>query len=324
MGGEAGCVPHERSDAGGIRCAQSRDVTTFFSTARLALAVPPFLLACSGVPTREHTFEGADASASASATRAPEDSGTRPPASDSSVDPTALTDAATDDRGSDPDATGEGSAPPPDAGPVCTKQLTVLFAVGTGAGSLASHQNGCWTVVDADGAANNQYRKCSTSDWMVKNPSAPNYAFDDMNPNDSLGMDQSFLQSCSAGATGDGWEYLAYRGSWRLVFPANHLKAFFAELYTSDAHVDDLWFTQGVYQGNGQLGAHTVYPMINIGPVPTPPGLSATIENDGLAICKTINNNGYFGVYVGAWNQPMPANDPRVVALASALDSCTM
>ena len=205
-------------------------------------------------------------------------------------------------------------------GPACIKEITVLFSVGTGAGSLASHASGCWTVIDADGAANHAYRKCSTGSGVVQNPGAPNYAFDDTNPNDPLAEQQGFLQQCSAGATGDGWEYMAYRGGWRLLFPATHLRAFFAELHASDDDVDDNW--PGAYVGNPQLAHHTVYPMINIGPrgVAHP---ETTIENDGLAICRTIRDHGYFGVYVATWNEPMPDGDPRIVALAKALDGCT-
>ena len=205
-------------------------------------------------------------------------------------------------------------------GPACTKEITILFAVGTGAGSLASHASGCWTVLDADGAANHAYRKCSTGSGVVKNPSAANYAFDDTNPNSSLSGQQAFLKQCAAGATGDGWEYMAYRGGWRLLFPATNLRAFFAELHASDYDVDDNW--PGAYVGNPQLAHHTVYPMIDIGPIGVahPEG---TIETDGLAICKTIRDHGYFGVYVGTWNQPMPSSDPRILALAKALDGCT-
>lgn len=210
-----------------------------------------------------------------------------------------------------------------DSGPTvtCTKTLTVLFSVGTGAGALASHASGCWTVLDADGAANKSFRKCSTGQGVVQNPSASNYAFDDTNPNNSLSQQQSFMQQCSAGATGDGFEYMAYRGSWRLIYPATHLRAFFAELYSSDDYVDDDW--PSAYVGNAQLANHTVYPMINISPT-NGPSPENKIKTDGLAICKKIADKGYFGVYVATWNQPMTSNDARIVALANTLDACTM
>ena len=209
-----------------------------------------------------------------------------------------------------------------EAAPVdtCGKHLTVLFAVGTGAGALKSLAGSCWSVLDADGSANKSFRKCSTSTFTVSNASAPNWAFDDTNPNASLTQDQDFLKQCSANATGDGFEYMAYRGSWRLLYPATNLRAFFAELYAGDGDVADYW--PSAYTNNAQLANHTVYPMINIGPtsVSSP---ASTIEQVALATCKTIKDGGYFGVYVGTWNQPMSSTDARIVALASALDTCT-
>jgi hypothetical protein len=235
------------------------------------------------------------------------------------VEASAPTDAGHHDGG---DA-GHPHDAAAEAAPACGKHITVVFSVGTGAGSLASHTSACWSVVDADGAADKQWRKCSTSNFVVGNPSAPNWAFDDSNPNAPLSQDESFLQQCSAGSTGDGFEYLAYRGSWRLMYPATHLKAFFAELYTGDGAVDDLWSQPGVYSGNSQLAGHTVYPMINIGPTNPPSNVATVIENGALAMCKTVKDGGMLGVYVGTWNQPMPANDPRILALAKAVDSCT-
>jgi hypothetical protein len=201
----------------------------------------------------------------------------------------------------------------------CKKHLTVLFAVGTGAGELRSHAGDCWSVLDADGSANKSYRKCSAGTFTLTNASAPNYAFDDTNPNTPLADDQNFLKTCAAGATGLGFEYMAYRGSWRLL-SANHLTAFFAELYAGDGDVDDYW--PGHYVGDSQLAKHTVYPMINIGPTAVANPANA-IKTDALAMCKTVDDGGYFGVYVGTWNEPMTDDDARIVALASALDSCT-
>lgn len=229
-------------------------------------------------------------------------------------------DAAADHHVADASHPHEASV---EAGPGCGKSLTVVFSVGTGSGALSSHAGGCWSVVDADGAANHSWRKCSTGNWVVGNPSAPNWAFDDSNPTAPLSEDQSFLTSCSKGSTGQGFEYLAYRGSWRLLFPATHLDAFFAELYSSNASISDLLHTPGVYAGNAQLANHTVYPMINVGPTSPPSNEASVIEADALAMCKTVKDGGMFGVYVGTWNQPMPDNDPRIVALAKALDTCT-
>jgi hypothetical protein len=187
-----------------------------------------------------------------------------------------------------------------------------VFTVGTGASAVGSHSNGCWTVIDADGAANHAYRKCSTSNFVVENGNAASYAYDDTNPTRPLADDQSFLAKCSAGATGTGFEYMAYRGGWRLL-TAPHLVAYFAELYSSDQAIADsysLWQTT--------ISGHTVSPMINIGPHDP-----ATIEGSALKMCNRTPSRGYFGVYNAAWREGMAATDARAVAIAKALNTCT-
>ena len=228
------------------------------------------------------------------------DGAVSPPSSDA-----ALADAAATD--------GSPRTPPPDAGPNCRKHLKVIFAVGTGAGAVDSLSNGCWSVIDADGSANRQFRKCSTSNFVVSNPSAPNYAYDDTNPTRALSQDQSFLSQCSSGATGDGYEYMAYRGgAWRLL-TATRMRAYFAELYSSDASVADY-----LAQWPRTLSGHTVSPMINIGP-----NAASTIQSAASSMCTPLSDGGYFGVYNGAWQDPMPATDARARALATALNRCT-
>jgi hypothetical protein len=250
---------------------------------------------------------------------------TRPPALDEAGAP--ADGSAADDVGAPSEGGAEAAADAHDAAPdapSCAKHVTALFTVGTGAGSLASHAtSGCWDVVDADGAANNAWRKCSTNKYTVVNAGAVNWAFDDSAPTHDLTQDKDFISKCSAGATGIGFEYLAYRGGWRLLFPYPGLKAFVAELHSSDFDVDDYW--PSAYVNNQELASHTVYPMFNIGPRndPSPQQTLSKIEKHGESICKTIRDKGYFGIYVGTWDQPMPSNDPRIVALAKALDACT-
>jgi len=254
------------------------------------------------------------------------------PSDDASTDAPEGVDAARDDAqpadthadfdAHDASPTHDAAIDTFDAAPACTKHLTVLFSVGVGAGALAGHTNGCWDVVDADGAANHTFRKCSTSTFVVVGPDRPNYSYDDTNPSRPLSEDEDFLSKCASGATGDGYEFMAYRDGWRLL-GATHLRGFFAELYgdaTDD--VDSLWSVPGVYEGNKQLAGHHVYPMINVGP-PLASHLEGKIEKDALAICKTIADGGYFGTYVATWSDGMDATDPRVLALAKALDACT-
>lgn len=271
------------------------------SLPRLAtVVVVASMLACSGDP-------GAGAPA------APDDdagdAGGGAPAADlpTSSDPGTPSQAGGDDAGAD------GAAISADAGPACKKHLTVVYTVGTGASAVSSHSNGCWVGVDADGAANHQFRKCSTSNYMVQNATAPNYAFDDTNPTASLSAQQNFLSQCSSGATGDGYEYMAYRGgAWRLL-TATHIRAYFAELYSSDAAIADDY-------GNWQtaINGHTVSPMINFGPKdPT------TIKSYAAKMCARVPDHGYFGAYNSDWPSGMTATDTRAVALAAAINACT-
>ena len=243
-------------------------------------------------------------------------------ACDGGIDPMAAPDAAPAQPAVDAAAAPDGAAlapdaaphVTPDAGPNCRKHLTVVFSVGSGAGSVDSLSNGCWHVVDADGAANRQFRKCSTSTFVVQNPTAPNYAYDDTNPTRALTQDQNFLSQCASGATGDGYEYMAYRGgAWRLL-TATHMRAYFAELYSSDTTVDDFFSNWP-----RTLSGHTVSPMINIGP-----NAASTIQTGAGNMCTPLADGGYFGVYNGDWRNPMPATDARARALATALNRCTL
>jgi hypothetical protein len=204
----------------------------------------------------------------------------------------------------------------------CQKHLTVIFTIGV-PGKSKFKTNGCWTPVIADGAATATFRKCSTSSFAVQNGAAPNWAYDDTNPQHSLTQEKSFIASCSNGATGDGYEYMAYRGGWRLL-GATHLRAYFSELYGSTtSDIDSLWYVNGVYKNNAGLAAHNnVYPMINFGP-PLASNLQKKIHDDALTICKPIADGGYYGMYNASWRESWAANDVRLIALENALDECT-
>ena len=211
----------------------------------------------------------------------------------------------------------------PNTPPQCGKHITVIATVGV-PGASKYVTNGCWSVTVTDGAAvPTLYRKCSTSNYQVQNPAAPSWAYDDTNPEHPLATEKTFLQTCAKNATGDGWEFMAYRGGWRLL-TANHLKAYFAELYGSPmTDIDSLWYVNGVYKGNAVLAQHNdVYPMINFG-TPKASNLHTKMGQEALKICKTVKDGGYFGVYNAAWREGMPAGDPRLVALQNALDACT-
>ena len=198
----------------------------------------------------------------------------------------------------------------------CKKRIHVTFAVYT----YLSEQlgsNGCWvadrTTQDTD------YRDCH-SDGSVKNPHGTHWFYDDTNPYNDLGRERAAIAHCSAGAKG-GFEYMAFRaGRWRLVTRPNTI-AYFAELYTDDAHVDDLYYARGVYRGNATLAAHRrAAPMLNFAPYPDTIS-QARIGREVLKVCKTIRNHGYLGLY--EWHYPLPHDSPRLHNLANALNACT-
>jgi hypothetical protein len=214
---------------------------------------------------------------------------------------------------------------PPDPmqpAPQCGKKITVISTVGV-PGASKFQTNGCWNVIVTDGSAVKAYRKCSTSDFVVHNATGISYAYDDTNPQHSLTQEKTFLAKCASGATGDGWEFMAYRAGWRLL-GAPRLKAYFAELYGSSmTDIDSLWYVNGVYKNNAVLAKHAdVYPMINFG-TPKTSNLHTKMGAEALKICKTVKDGGYFGIYNAAWREGMPAGDPRLVAFQNAMNACT-
>ncbi len=223
----------------------------------------------------------------------------------------------------------DAGPPPPDAskgdaGPLCKKNLAVICTVGTDCGPISSHSNGCWTSIDADGAIpGSKWRKCSSNTFTVGNASAPNWALDDTSLSHPAGADPTFLNQCASGASGYGFEYMAFRGGWELLGHAG-LKAYFAELHSSDNDVDDYYRTSA-WQGNAQLAAHSnVYPMINIAPIGVDPSSAAsTILADGYELCTKVADGGYFAIYAGDWRNGYGNGDARAVAMGTALDLCT-
>jgi len=216
----------------------------------------------------------------------------------------------------------ETPAQPQPAQPQCGKKITVISTVGV-PGASKFQTNGCWSVIITDGAAVQSYRKCSTSDYVVHNATGTNYAYDDTNPQHPLTQEKTFLAKCASGATGDGWEFMAYRSGWRFL-GAPQLKAYFAELYGSAmTDIDSLYYVSGVYTNNAALAKHTnVYPMINFGP-PKASNLANKVGAEALKLCKPVKDGGYFGIYNAAWREGMPAGDARLVAFQNAMNACT-
>ena len=57
------------------------------------------------------------------------------------------------------------------------------------------------------------------------------------------------------------------------------------------------------------------------------PPASAKLEKkvgaEAAKLCATVKDGGYFGLYNADWQNSMPADDPRLLAVEAALDACT-
>ena len=192
----------------------------------------------------------------------------------------------------------------------------MTFAVYT---SLAENlgSNGCW-VADRT-VQDDTFRDCH-SDGSIKHPGGDKWFYDDTNPYNDLSRETAAIRKCSSGET-RGFEYMAFRaGRWRLI-TRPHTSAYFAELYTDDAHIDDLYYVRGVYRGNATLRAHVrSAPMLNFAPYPDTYS-QRRIGAEVLKVCKTLHNHGYLGLY--EWHYPLPTGSPRLKTLANALNACT-
>lgn len=200
--------------------------------------------------------------------------------------------------------------------PRCKKRLHATFAIYTYlANDLAS--NGCW--VPERTTQDDDYRACH-SDGEIERSKGSRFFYDDTNPRNALSTEKARVARCAKGAD-LGFEYLAYRDvRWRIV-RAPHVAAYFAELYTDDTRIDDLWYDRGVYRGNATLAKHTrVAPMLNVAPYP-PRYTPREIEKEILKVCAHVKNHGFIGLY--EWHFPLSHDSPYLAAVEKALNRCT-
>lgn len=225
----------------------------------------------------------------------------------------------TSDPGVAPASVTSASAPAaaPAKAAHCKKRLTVTFAVYNHLGA-ALGSNGCWTAENTVGDAD--FRDCHV-DGKVVHRSGKKWFYDDTNPYNDLGRERQLIRDCAAGER-RGYEYMAFReGRWRLV-AQRHTSAYFAELYTDDAHIDDLWYQPWVYRSNRSLRRHKrVYPMLNFAPFPDGRYSQHQISKEILKVCKTVRNHGFIGLY--EWHYGLPDGSPRLRGMAHALNVCT-
>ena len=199
----------------------------------------------------------------------------------------------------------------------CKKRIHVTFAVYT---SLTEKlgSNGCWTSEDT--VSDPSFRNCH-ADGSVKHASGNKWFYDDTNPRNPLARERQVIDDCAKGRV-RGYEYMAFRdGSWRFI-GHRHTSAYFAELYTDDAHIDDLWYQSSVYRTNSRLRRHRrVAPMLNFAPFPDGRYSQHQIGREILKVCKTVRNHGFLGLY--EWHYPLPAGSPRLRGMVHALNACT-
>ncbi len=201
--------------------------------------------------------------------------------------------------------------------PRCKKRIHVTFAVYTYlTDKLGS--NGCWTAEDT--VSDPTFRDCH-ADGSIKHRSGNKWFYDDTNPRNDLARERKVLADCAAGEL-RGYEYMAFRdGRWR-VLTHRRTSAYFAELYTDDAHIDDLWYQPSVYRTNRALKKHRrVAPMLNFAPFPDGRYTQHQIGREILKVCKTVRNHGYIGLY--EWHYPLHAGSPRLSGMVNALNACT-
>ncbi|MEO7111249.1 MAG: hypothetical protein ABI183_12495, partial [Polyangiaceae bacterium] len=200
--------------------------------------------------------------------------------------------------------------------PRCKKRLTVTFAVYTYlAKELGS--NGCWTAENT--VSDPDFRDCHINGTVVHR-SGTKWFYDDTNPYNALASERLRVERCAKGEK-RGFEYLAFRDSrWRIV-RAPHVSAYFAELYTSDATIDDLYYDSGVFRGNAALRKNKrVAPMLNVAPYP-PRYSAAEIERQILKVCGHVKNHGYIGLY--EWHFPLKEGSTYMTTIERALNRCT-
>lgn len=226
-------------------------------------------------------------------------------------------DVSPDENTADVASAPVKSAKPPAKPPIrCKKRIHVTFAVYTYLTDTMK-SNGCWTADRT--TQDDDFRECH-SDGDIKRAGGDDFFYDDTNPFNSLATERARVARCAKGEK-RGFEYLAFRDSrWRIV-RAPHVSAYFAELYTSDATIDDLYYDSGVFRGNASLKKNKrVAPMLNVAPYPARYS-AGDIEREILKVCGHVKNHGYIGLY--EWHFPLKEGSSYMTTIERALNRCT-
>ncbi len=194
-----------------------------------------------------------------------------------------------------------GSAAPASAA-TCTHRVSVTFIVYSA--MPLPKGNGCWPserVVQAG------WHICHY-DGTTRGADPVRWVYDDTSPAHTLSLERARIAGCGAGRS-YGYEYLARRGgAWRKLNPDGVVDRFYAELYSSEFTVDDLF---GLWSRNRGIGR----PTINIGRA-----TNARTRTAVARVCNAVAPRSYISIYS---SRPVTPQNGKLTAVVAALNACT-
>lgn len=229
--------------------------------------------------------------------------------------------------------------------PRCRKKIFVSFLAYAELPPIETGDtNGCWRpqrlMQDLDsskGGDTKLWRECHYD--KTGHTGGTRWFYDDTNPapvsaggHDAI-TELKKVAKCNQPG-GPGYELLSPRPvsvpKWRIVNPkGSSISTFFAELYTNEDQIDDLWFKSSAYRKNKYLRKYRrVSPMINVGYQYGAPGMFARarkIRNEVLKVCNSMRKGQHMGIYTGAGRPLVGEREAnlRFFAVKNALDECT-
>ena len=195
-----------------------------------------------------------------------------------------------------------GGSAPPAAAATCTHRVSVTFIVYSA--MPLPKGNGCWPserVVQAG------WHICHY-DGSTRGTDPAKWVYDDTSPVHNFALERARIAGCAAGRS-YGYEYLARRnGAWRKLNPAGVVDRFYAELYSSEFTVDDLY---GLWSRNRGIGR----PTINIGHA-----TNARTRTAVARVCHAVASRSYISIYS---SRPVTPQNGKLTAVVNALNACT-
>jgi hypothetical protein len=195
-----------------------------------------------------------------------------------------------------------GGTASPAAAATCTHRVSVTFIVYSA--MPLPKGNGCWPserVVQAG------WHICHY-DGTTRGADPVKWVYDDTSPAHTLSLERARIVGCGAGRS-YGYEYMARRnGAWRKLNPGGVVDRFYAELYSSEFTVDDLF---GIWSRNRGIGR----PTINIGHA-----TNARTRSAVARVCNAVASRSYISIYS---SRPVTPQNGKLTAVVAALNACT-